>query len=106
MQKNILITGEPKSGKSTLLQKLITNTPNRVGFITNEIRNDTGRVGFEIEAQSGKKAVLAHIDFKTEQKVSKYFVNTENLESLILEISNFENNNFLCAIGANHFGGN
>lgn len=95
MQKNIFITGEPKSGKSTLLQNLITNIPNKVGFVTNEIRDDNGRIGFEIKTHTGKKTVLAHIDFKTEQKVSKYFVNTEHLESLIPEVSDFGNTNFL-----------
>lgn len=89
MRKNILITGSPKSGKSTLLRKLIAEIEPKVGFVTNEIRNETGRVGFEIEAHSHKKSVLAHIDFNTLHKVSKYFVNIENLESVLPEVLAF-----------------
>jgi len=95
MQKNILITGKPKSGKSTLLRKLIADIPNKVGFVTNEILGKYGRVGFEIETYSGYKTILASVDFETKNKVSKYFVSVENLESVLPEISNFKNDNFL-----------
>ena len=39
----------PKSGKSTFLKKLISNFENKVGFVTNEIREDDEKIGFEIE---------------------------------------------------------
>lgn len=95
MQKNILITGKPRSGKSTLLQKLINVIPDKVGFITKEILENNERVGFEIETHLGNKNVLAHISFKTPYAVSRYFVNVENLEAMIPEVANFQNNNFL-----------
>lgn len=95
MQKNILITGNPKSGKSTILRKLISYIPNKVGLLTNEILGKDGRVGFESETHTGKKTRIAHVDFKTEFKVSKYFADTKNLESLIPEVSNFNNEDFL-----------
>jgi len=95
MQKNILITGKPRSGKSTLLQKLINVIPNKVGFITKEILENNERVGFEIETHLGKKNVLAHINFKTPNAVSRYFVNVENLEAMIPEVVDFQNDNFL-----------
>lgn len=95
MRKNILVTGKPKSGKSTLLRKLISDIPNKVGLITNEILKDHERVGFEMETNKGHKAILAHIDFKTPYQVSKYFVNTESLESIIPLVAGFENDNFL-----------
>ncbi len=95
MQKNILITGKPKSGKSTLLRKLIAEIPNKVGFVTNEVLAKNGRVGFEMEIHTGHKVTLAHIDFKTAHQVSKYFVDIENLESLVPEVSNFDSKNFL-----------
>ena len=46
MQKNILITGKPKSGKSTILEKVIFGIPDKVGFITKEIRANGQRTGF------------------------------------------------------------
>jgi nucleoside-triphosphatase THEP1 len=95
MQKNILITGKPKSGKSTLLKKLISTIPHKVGLITNEILGEHGRVGFEIETYSGHKTVLAHVDFETQHRVSKYFVNIESLESMLPEISRFESSDLL-----------
>lgn len=95
MKKNILITGKPKSGKSTLLRRLIDDIPNKVGFLTNEILRDASRFGFEIETHSHQKEVLAHIDFETPYKVSKYFVNIQNLESIIPEVSSFEPDSFL-----------
>lgn len=95
MPKNILITGEPRSGKSTLLRKIIVNIPNKVGFVTNEILGPEGRLGFEIETHAGEKKILAHVDFKTPQKVSKYFVDTQNLESIIPAVSDFRNQQLL-----------
>lgn len=95
MQKNILITGRPKSGKSTLLRKIISTIPNKVGFVTNEILGEDGRVGFEIETHTGHTAVLAHVDFETEEKVSKYFVDIRNLDSMLPEVSDFEGSDFL-----------
>lgn len=95
MQKNILITGKPHSGKSTLLKKLITTIENKVGFVTNEILGANGRVGFEIENNRGEKILLAHTDSETSYKVSRYFVNIENLESSISKITTFENTDLL-----------
>ena len=38
--KKILLTGMPRSGKSTLLKKIIENIPNKAGFITDEIKKN------------------------------------------------------------------
>ncbi|MEN9614135.1 MAG: hypothetical protein RLZZ347_442 [Candidatus Parcubacteria bacterium] len=95
MQNKILITGKPKSGKSTLLKKLIEAIPNKVGFVTNEILGETGRLGFEIETHLGTKATLAHVDFQTEPKVSKYGVSIKNLESMLPEVFDFKKSDFL-----------
>jgi nucleoside-triphosphatase THEP1 len=89
MRKNILITGIPKSGKSTILKKIIEQFPNKVGFVTNEILYDNKRVGFEIEITFGKKSILAHINFQTDFKVSKYYVDINNLDLIIPEVVNF-----------------
>lgn len=95
MQKNILITGAPKSGKSTLLGKLINNIPNKIGFVTNEILVESGRAGFEVETHTGHKTVLAHVDFETQHRVSNYFVNIQSLESILPELSNFKDSDLL-----------
>ncbi len=95
MQKNILITGKPKSGKSTLLRKLVIDIPNKVGFVTNEILGEQGRVGFEIETYAGHKTVLSHVDFETMQKVSKYGVDVKSFDSLLPEVFDFKSDDIL-----------
>jgi len=95
MIKNILISGVPKSGKSTLLDKVVVDFQDRVGFVTKEIRVDGQRTGFEIQTHLGNKVVLASVDFTTLNKVSKYFVSVENLDSMIPEISKFTDKDLL-----------
>ena len=68
MIKNILITGKPKSGKSTLLKKLIREIPSPHGFITNEMTENGQRYGFEIETSAGEKFTLAQVNFETKFK--------------------------------------
>ena len=95
MRKNILITGMPRSGKSTLLKKIIQQVGNRVGFITNEVRKDGERIGFELENHKGEKSMLANVDFKTNFKVSRYFVNIKNLDEIIPSVNQFSVHDFL-----------
>jgi len=95
MRKNIIITGIPKSGKSTILKQIIKNLKNKKGFITNEILQDGKRTGFETETQSGKKSIIASINFNTSIKVSKYFVEIDQLDKIIPEIIKFSPENLL-----------
>lgn len=95
MRKNILITGLPKSGKSTILRKIISGCQDKVGFIANEVRENEKRIGFEIETHNGKKAMLASVKFNTGHKVSKYFVDIENLDLMIREITSFKEKDLL-----------
>lgn len=98
MQKNILITGKPGSGKSTLLKKIVGAIPQKVGLVTSEILEDGKRVGFEIETHEKHRAVLAHVNFKTPVKLSdrsKFFIDINNLEALIPEVSEFHADDFV-----------
>src|SRR3989344_7593928 len=95
MRNNILITGMPRSGKSTLLKKIIQQFEHKVGFVTNEVRKDGERIGFEIETNAGEKSMLANVNFKTNLKVSRYSVDIENLDLMISKVENFEKNDFL-----------
>lgn len=95
MLKNILITGLPKTGKSTLLENLVSGLPRKVGFITREVVNDKGRIGFEIQTHPGNKTMLTSVNFLTPFKVSRYCVDIGNLESIIPEISAFANEDIL-----------
>jgi nucleoside-triphosphatase THEP1 len=96
MAKNILIAGLPRSGKTTLLQKIISSYPKKVGFLTKEIRNTEGnRTGFLLETSTGNSIPIASIETPSEYKVSKYFVSKENLEALLPEVASFDPQDFL-----------
>ncbi|HOM27415.1 MAG TPA: NTPase [bacterium] len=83
MVKNILITGIPGCGKTTLIKEIL-NCVNvkKFGFYTEEIKEKGRRIGFKIFTLSGKEGILAHISFNTPYKVSKYYVSVENLENI------------------------
>ena len=93
--KNILITGMPKSGKSTLLRKIIKKYNHKVGFVTNEIREDGERIGFELETHSGKTGMLANTKFITDFRVSKYSVDIKKLNTIIPDVRNSYENDLL-----------
>lgn len=95
MRKNIIITGLPKCGKSTLLRDVIAKFENKVGFVTNEVREGEERVGFEIETCNNKKARLAAVNFDSAIRVSKYGVDVASLETIIPEVERFSSGDIL-----------
>ncbi|MFA6073151.1 MAG: nucleoside-triphosphatase [Candidatus Woesearchaeota archaeon] len=95
MRKNILLTGMPRSGKSTLLERIVLEQQNKVGLLTREVREDGERIGFEEINHLGEKALIASIYFKTNVQISKYFIDFQNLNKLISSVSEFNKSNFL-----------
>ncbi|NHK30789.1 MAG: NTPase [Asgard group archaeon] len=84
---NILITGYPRTGKTTLIIKFLEQTTkNCSGFYTEEIRNNQGiRVGFKVVAiSSTEEGILAHVDERSNYRVGKYFVNITDFERIAL----------------------
>jgi nucleoside-triphosphatase len=79
---NILITGYPGVGKTTLIRKLAAElAPFRpAGFYTAEIREKGIRHGFELVDLDGRKFVLAHVDLETAHRVGKYGVDIDGFE--------------------------
>ena len=73
-KNNILITGLPGIGKTTLIKKLSEELRNfhPVGFYTAEIREEGIRNGFELISLDGRKGLLSHIDIKSPYRVGKY----------------------------------
>jgi nucleoside-triphosphatase len=83
VSKNILVTGPPRSGKSTLIEKVIQKINKPVtGFFTRELRERGKRVGFCIETLEGKTGVLAHQEIRSKYRVGKYGVNLQDLDSI------------------------
>ena len=85
MKKNLLITGRPGVGKTTLAMKVIEAsglTP--TGFYTEEIRVARDRKGFKIKTFGGREGVLAHVEYKSNPMVGKYGVDVESFETIAL----------------------
>lgn len=81
----ILLTGPPRCGKTTVIQKVVVRWPGQsAGFYTREVRQQGVRVGFEIVTLDGQAALLSHVDFPGSFRVGKYGVNLENLHRLAL----------------------
>ena len=81
--KNILVTGPPRCGKSTLIEKLIVGIEKPMtGFFTREIREKGRRTGFSIMTLDGKRGVLAHENIKSRFRVGKYGVNLEDIDHI------------------------
>ncbi|MBA7574028.1 hypothetical protein ES708_15830 [subsurface metagenome] len=57
---NVLLTGRPGIGKTTLIKKVIDMTSlSKGGFYTEEIREAGQRVGFSLTTLDGRKSMLA-----------------------------------------------
>lgn len=86
MRKNILFTGRPGVGKTTAIRYVVDqlHTSEIAGFWSREIREKGRRVGFAIETISGRTGILAHVDLDHGPKVSKYRVNIEDIDSIIV----------------------
>ena len=81
--RNILITGLPGSGKTTLVEKTLRRMKvSAVGFITREIRQHGNRAGFSIDTLDGRTGVLAHVDFKSRFRVGRYGVRIETIHEI------------------------
>ena len=61
MKKNIIITGLPGVGKTTLIKGILPwiRSLNPMGFYTDEIREQGIRKGFSLISVTGEKSILA-----------------------------------------------
>jgi nucleoside-triphosphatase len=83
LKKNILLTGPPRSGKSTLIEAVIERIEEPVtGFFTREMREGGERVGFSINAVEGKEGILAHKSVRSRYRVGRYGVNLKDIEDI------------------------
>lgn len=81
VRKNILVTGRPGVGKTTLVRAVVDALGVRaMGFVTREIREGGERVGFSIADLEGPSGVLAHVDLASPYHVARYGVNRDDLE--------------------------
>ncbi len=85
---NLLITGRPGVGKTTLVMNLVERLYGSLrlaGFTTAEVRSPSGaRTGFQILTIQGNQAELARLGFRSSVHVGRYGVNLEAFERLAL----------------------
>ena len=84
-KKNILITGLPGVGKTTLVKKFVEELKqfHPVGFYTEEIREEGTRKGFELISLDGRRRLLSHTDIQSLLRVGKYKVDIKGFETFL-----------------------
>lgn len=81
--KNLLLTGRPGVGKTTLLERVVQTLAVPVGgFCTREIREKGVRVGFRLMTWGGEEGVLSHVDLESPFRVGKYGVNLRVIDRI------------------------
>ena len=90
MPNNLLISGIPHSGKSTLLERIITGIGPKRGFITKEVKPGDTRTGFEIITSEGTKGLLASANIQSPIRVSRYGVDVASFERVLPPLFYFD----------------
>jgi nucleoside-triphosphatase len=82
MKKNVLVTGYPGVGKTTLIKRIRGTLRLAGGFYTEEIREGKTRTGFKVITFEGKEGLLAHKGIISPYRVGKYGINIKDLEEI------------------------
>jgi len=79
---NILLTGLPRVGKTTVVQKVARQLDRCAGFYTQEVKEENARVGFRLVTLDNKECILSHKSARSPYRVGKYRVNRDCIERL------------------------
>lgn len=91
----LLLTGEPRSGKTTLLEGFIEAVPDKQGFVIREVREDGERVGFELVSSLGQTATLASVNSASNIRVSRYGVEVDEFDAFLEDLPQVQVGNLL-----------
>jgi nucleoside-triphosphatase len=85
MIKNLLVTGPPGCGKTTLVRGIVQDLGDLpvAGFYTEEIREGRERAGFALVGLDGRRGVLSHVNFRGPHRVGRYGVDIAAFESFL-----------------------
>jgi len=89
-KKNILLTGRPRVGKSTLIRKVVERLKelgykNIGGFYTLEVCKEGERAGFSINTLNGKTGRLAEAGFESRFRLGRYGIDMESFEGVAVK---------------------
>ena len=87
MARNALVTGPPRSGKTTALERTVSLLREHDyavgGIFCPELRADGERVGFEIvDLERGDREVMAHAEFDAGPSVGNYRVDVSAVDRI------------------------
>jgi nucleoside-triphosphatase len=84
-KRNILITGLPGTGKTTLLVELARRFArlDPAGFYTEEVRERGERRGFRLRSLDGREGVLADVSFHGPHRVGRYGVDLDGFDKFL-----------------------
>jgi nucleoside-triphosphatase len=80
--KNLLLTGRPGSGKTTIVSRATEGAASAGGFFTGEVRENGVRTGFSIRTLDGRSGTLASVGTRSPVKVSRYGVNLHDVDEV------------------------
>jgi len=88
-RKNILVTGLPGIGKTTLIKQLVYELSRYSprGFYTEEIRYKGERKGFQLVSLDGRKSILAHVFIDSPYQIGKYRVDVTAFDLFLDSLS-------------------
>ena len=86
MPHNLLLTGRPGIGKTTVIRRLLALLPplQASGFTTAEVRAAHGRLGFLAATLAGHEILLAHVQRRSPYRVGAYGVDVAAFEREIV----------------------
>jgi nucleoside-triphosphatase len=86
MANVILLSGEPRVGKTTVLKKIIQmiGESKCIGFYTEEIRDEFDRIGFDCVSLDGKRKKIADVNFNSDIRIGRYGIDIDAFEDLAL----------------------
>jgi nucleoside-triphosphatase len=85
MNKNILLTGIPGSGKTTLIRKLseVFKEFNPTGFYTAETMEEDVQTGLLVASLYGDSRLLAHVGLKSKYGVGRFRVDVKGFDAML-----------------------